>query len=77
MTCLYSQDELITKIKSLDTELESSITQSRLDSGQGVSSYQVSIEKLTEQRNRYYRMLQQCYPGNYAGILKLNAVRCE
>ena len=73
--CIYSRSELLSKIKSLDTQIESSISTSRLDTGQSVQTFGIDVLKLREQRNWYYRMLQQYYPGNYADIIAIRTAR--
>jgi hypothetical protein len=75
MDCIYTKDELLIKIKAIDTKLESAVNSSKLDTNQASQSFQVDITKLTDQRNWYYRQLQQFYPGDYGDIVVLNTDR--
>ena len=75
MSCIYTQTELLTKIKAIDTKLEAAVNAPKLDTNQGSQSFQVDILNLTNQRDRYYRMLQQFYPGDYGDIVVLNTDR--
>jgi hypothetical protein len=72
MSCIYTKEELITFIKAIDLKLSSNqVESSRLDSGQGISQFSVDIAELSKQKDYYYRLLQQFYPDDYSGILKL------
>ena len=73
--CIYTKLELLTKIKAIDTKLESAASSSRLDTWQSVHSFNIDIVGLKHQRNNYYRMLQQYYPGNYGNIIAINTAR--
>lgn len=75
MSCIYTKEELLIKIKSIDTKLEEAISASKLDTNQASSSFQIDIDKLTSQKNWYYQMLQQYYPDNYGDIIVLNTKR--
>ena len=74
MSCIYTKAELISKIQAIDTQLESAVSMSSLDSGQGKSTFQVNIQGLNNQRNRYCRMLQQFYPSDYSQVININGV---
>jgi hypothetical protein len=75
MICIYTKTELITKIKAIDLELNEAIESSKMDTNQTSSSYMVDVGEKTKQKNYYYAMLQQFYPGKYSGIINLNSKR--
>lgn len=75
MSCIYTQTELLTKIKAIDTKLEGAVSSSKLDTNQASQSFQIDINKLTDLRDWYYRQLQQYYPGDYGDIVVLNTDR--
>ena len=75
MTCIYTEAELLEKIKALDIKLEKALQSSKLDTMQASQSFSIMPSELTKQRNYYLRMYQQCY-----GELKptyLNARACN
>ena len=74
-TCLYTKEELITSIKAIDLKLNGGISGSSLDTNQGKQSFSKQISEMTKQRNWYYRMLCQFYPGNFNGIVNLSTNR--
>jgi CHASE1-domain containing sensor protein len=75
MLCLYTKDELITKIQAIDTKLEASIMQSKLDTNQASQSFTRENKYLQEQRDRYYTMLMQFYPDDYSNVIVLSTNR--
>lgn len=75
MDCIYTQTELLIKIKTIDTKLEAPVNSSKLDTNQASQSFQIDITNLKIQRDWYYRMLQQYYPGDYGDIVVLNTDR--
>ena len=75
MTCIYTEAELLEKIKAIDIKLEKALQSSKLDTMQASQSFSIMPSELTKQRNYYLRMYQQCY-----GELKptyLNARACN
>lgn len=75
MSCIYTEAELLEKIKAIDIKLEKAIQSSKLDTSQASQSFSIMPSELTRQRNYYLRMYQQCY-----GDLKptyLNARACK
>ena len=55
---MYTEAELITKIKSIDLKLEESIASSRLDTSQTSHAFEIQIAELRKQRDYYTGMLQ-------------------
>jgi hypothetical protein len=62
---LFTDEELITKIKSLMTELDDAVTSSELDTSQSKHSFKVSIRSQREQLERYLTMLKNQNPTCY------------
>jgi len=74
MTCLYTEAELIEKIKALDAQLEKAIQSSKLDTNQGSQSFAIMPSELRRQRAYYLDLLNRCYGRN--NVVVLNAERC-
>lgn len=74
-SCIYTKAELIVKIKAIDTKLDDPISASLLDTNQGRQSFAKQINEMRNQRNWYYKMLQQFYPDNYDDMLVLGTSR--
>lgn len=72
---LYTDQELIDKIKEIDIELNSGVTGSTLDTSQSKHSYQVSVRTLREQREYYKTLLQRQNPTCYNQIFGPSIVK--
>lgn len=55
---MYTETELITKIKAIDAKLEESIASSRLDTSQTLHDFEIQVSELRKQRDYYTGMLQ-------------------
>lgn len=79
---LYTDSELVEKIKAIDTELSSAITKSAIDTTQTKNEVTISVRTLREQREYYLALLQNqnrplynsiagssviAFRGNYCG----------
>lgn len=65
MATLYTETELIAKIKAIDTQLETAVTESDLDTGQSKHSFRVSVDAMRKQRETYLSLLQANFPETY------------
>lgn len=63
---LYTESELITKIKDIDTQLEQGYSETDLDSGQSRTRWKRDMKVLLQMRENYMIMLQQDYPSSVA-----------
>ena len=61
---LYTESELITKIKDIDTLLEQGFSETDLDSGQSRTRWKRDMKVLLQMRENYMIMLQQDYPSS-------------
>lgn len=63
--CLYTSDELVTKIKALMEDLDDGVSSSDLDTSQSKHGFKVSVRAKREQLERYLAMLKRidsaCY----------------
>ena len=75
MACLYTESELIQKLKDLDTAMDDATTRSKLDTGQSDSEYSISIRTLREQYEKYQGMLQTCFPAAYRTMFGKSVIR--
>ncbi len=75
MACLYTEAELIQKLKDLDTEMDAAETQSELDTGQSEHKFRVSQRTLREQYEKYLAMLQTCFPAAYRTMFGKSVIR--
>lgn len=76
MSCgLYTDDELIEKLKDIDTELDAAITKSKLDTGQSEHEVTQSVRTLREQYEKYLMMLKRQNPAKYRCIAGAPAVQ--
>lgn len=72
MADIYTQAELITKIKALDTKLESAIEESQLNTTQNVQMFEVAVEELRIQRDKYMTQLNGLQQkANKSGLVTL------
>jgi len=62
---LYTESELVLKIKSIDTALESCYSSSRMDTSQTSHSFDRQISELRRQRD-YYMLQLQSIGSSYA-----------
>jgi hypothetical protein len=65
MGTLYTESELIAKIKKIDEQLESAVTVSDLDTGQSKHSFRTSVDAMRKQRETYLALLQTNFPEIY------------
>ena len=72
---LYTEAELIAKLKELDTLMDDGTTQSELDTGQSESSFRVSQRTYREQYEKYLSLLQQCFPAAYREMFGKSVIR--
>ena len=80
--CLYTQDELIAKLKEIDESLDDATTKSEIDTGQSKHNYSTSIRTLREQYEKYLSMFQTCYPAEYRSyfgpsVIKFGRSTCQ
>lgn len=61
MPCIYTEQELIAKIKELDIRLDKSIQSSKLDTNQASQSFSIMTNDIKRQRDYYIRLYTQCY----------------
>lgn len=73
--CLYTKDELISKIKEIDLELNSGVTRSELDTGQSKHSFSVSTAQLQRQKEYYLKLLKVVDPACYHSIMGPSTIR--
>lgn len=72
---LYTLDELKEKIKAIDTKLEKAVSRSELNTTQNAQSFAVEVQRLQEQRDYYWDLLnQQTQSNNKSSLVTL--VRC-
>lgn len=64
---IYTNAELLAKIKALDLELEAATTESRLDTQLNEHEWHESIAEKRKQRDMYFRMLQDQTNDNSKG----------
>ena len=55
---LYTESELVAKIKAIDTQLESCLSSSSMDTSQTRHSFEIQIAELRRQRDYYVQKLQ-------------------
>lgn len=80
-TGLYTCDQLKAKLISLDTEMDTAVTRSGLDTGQSKSDFSRSLRQLERQYEKYMGMLQRQCPDEYKAIagpsvIKFNGRKC-
>lgn len=56
---LYTDQELIDKIKELNVQLDGAVTKSSIDTTQTKNEVSISVRTIREQRQNYMVMLQQ------------------
>jgi len=62
MASLYTTDEIITKLKSLDEQMDAAVSSSELDTGQSKHTISMSVTLLRQQYEKYLAMLQEQDP---------------
>lgn len=62
---MYTEEELITKIKDIDTSLGGGLIGSKLGTGQTDNEITLSLAQMQKQRNYYINELQRSYPDTY------------
>ena len=62
---LYTEAELVAKIKAIDTQLDECYSSSRLDTSQTSHSFDKQISELRKQRD-YYMLTLQSIGSSYA-----------
>ena len=55
---LYTEAELVTKIKAIDAKLEDAIASSRMDTSQTSHTFEIQVAELRRQRDYYMSKLQ-------------------
>ncbi|MHA1379321.1 MAG: hypothetical protein ACTSRG_13135 [Candidatus Helarchaeota archaeon] len=71
---LYTDNELVEKIKAIDLQLESAISKTEIDTSQTKNSVSISVRSLREQRERYESMLQAQNRALYNSIFGPSAI---
>ena len=71
---LYTDNEIITKIKEIDTQLMTGITKSEIDTSQTKNSVSISVRTLREQREYYSALLQEQNRSLYNSIFGSSAI---
>ena len=74
---LYTDDELVQKLKDLDSELDSAISSSELDTGQSRHQIKMSIRTLREQYEKYKAMLMRQNPTLYRCTFGHSVIKFE
>lgn len=74
-TGLYTCDELVDKLKALDTLMDEAETRSEIDTGQSEHKFQTSIRTLREQYNKYLAMLKVQCPDKYHAIVGPSVIK--
>ena len=69
MAALYTCDELVIKLKDIDTQLEDGTTRSKLDTGQTQNEFTQSLRQLERQYEKYLQMLSVQCPETYRDIV--------
>lgn len=72
---LYTDTELIEKIKEIDTQLSNAVSKTTLDTTQTKSEISISVRTLREQRERYSSLLQQQNRSLYNSIFGNSAIK--
>lgn len=72
MESIYTREEVIAKIKAIDTKLEDALEESSIDSMQNRSTYEIDVAELRRQRD-YYRLELQAIDRrrNKTGLITL------
>lgn len=71
---LYTDQELIDKIKEMDTQLSVGVTKSEIDTTQTKNSVSISIRTIREQREYYSSLLQSQNRALYNSIFGSSAI---
>lgn len=76
MSCgLYTDDELIQKLKDINDDLDDAISKSKLDTGQSEHEVSQSLRVLREQYEKYLLMLKRQNPAKYRCIAGAPAIQ--
>ena len=79
---LYTSAELIEKLKALDEEMNSGLSESSIDTGQTKTSLRYSVFQLQRQYEKYKAMLQQVDPDSFKeifgpSVLQFRSASCQ
>lgn len=75
MACLYTEDEIVAKLKELDEKMDEGITQSRLNTSQTDHQMSFSIRQAERQYEKYKSLLHRCYPATYLSMFGSNVIK--
>jgi|WetSurMetagenome_2_1015567.scaffolds.fasta_scaffold08452_4 hypothetical protein len=75
MASLYTTDEIITKLKSLDEQMDAAVSSSELDTGQSKHTISMSVTLLRQQYEKYLAMLQEQDPVTYRRIFGADVIQ--
>lgn len=75
MACLYTEAELIQKLKDLDTAMDDATTRSKLDTGQSDNEFSQSLRQMERQYEKYLALLQTCFPAAYRTMFGKSVIR--
>jgi hypothetical protein len=73
--CLYTEEELIQKLKDLNTAMDDGTTRSKLDTSQSDSEFSQSLRQMERQYEKYLALLQTCYPAAYRTMFGKSVIR--
>ena len=72
---LYTEAELIAKLKELDTAMDDATTRSKLDTGQSDNEFSQSLRQMERQYEKYLSLLQTCFPAAYRTMFGKSVIR--
>ena len=72
---LYTDEELIEKIKEIDIALDEAVTRSEIDTSQSKHSYSVSVRQLERQRLYYLNLLKNQNRACYNSIVGPSVIK--
>lgn len=72
---LYTDTELVEKIKEIDTQLSTGVSKTSLDTTQTKSEVSISVRTLREQRDYWLVLLQQQNNSLYQSIMGKSVIK--
>lgn len=74
-TSLYTCEELIEKLKDLDSSMDDAVTRSKLDTGQSNHEISQSLAQMQRQYEKYKTLLKRQCPTCYHNIFGPSLVK--
>lgn len=74
-TGLYTKEELIEKIKELDSKMETGVTGTDLDTSQSKQALRMSLRQLERQKETYLAQLKRVDPACYRAIMGPSVIK--